>query len=115
MTIGDVALTGQAAAVTEEEKREQAYRSKVLKSFMPLGYCEVLPAQYKKKLIIYEEIFKQFTPGQVLPEKQVNDIISRVHNDFCLVRREFVEMGWMSRDRKGIYTVNQMTKGAEEA
>lgn len=90
---------------SDEERREEMYRRKVLKSFMPDGYCRVMPAQIKKRMIIYEEIFRQFDPGTVYPEKEVNEIIGRIHEDYCTVRRMFVGMGWMQREN-GMYTVN---------
>ena len=89
-----------------EAMREEQYRRKVIRAFMPDGYCETLPAQVKKRTIIYREIFSLFEPGRDYPEKEVNEIIARMHGDFCLVRRVFVEMGWMTRE-KGIYRVAQ--------
>ena len=88
-----------------EALREEQYRRKIIRSFMPDGYCEILPTQMKKRLVIYQEIFKRFDPARTYPEKEVNAIIGEVHGDFCAVRRAFVEMGWMWRDR-GVYTVN---------
>lgn len=88
-----------------ERMREEQYRRKVLKAFMPDGYCETMPAQVKKRMIIYDEIFSRFEPGRSYPEKEVNRIIGEVHGDFCTVRRAFVGMGWMSREN-GVYTVN---------
>ena len=85
-------------------KKELATLRKVLKSFMPNGYCKVMPAQVKKRQIVYEEIYSQFKPGATYTEKEVNETIMRMHDDYCTVRRAFVGMGWMSRD-KGIYTV----------
>ncbi|MBR4727613.1 MAG: DUF2087 domain-containing protein, partial [Clostridia bacterium] len=38
-------------------------------------------------------------------EKEVNALIAEAHADFCTVRRAFVEMGWMSRE-KGVYTAH---------
>ena len=93
-----------------EKMREEVYRRKVLASFMPGGYCEVMPAQLKKRMIIYEEIFSHFSPGEELPEKEVNRIISQYHGDFCTVRRAFVSAGWMSR-ANGIYTVHRLEDG----
>lgn len=87
-----------------ESMREEAYRRKVLNSFMPQGYCETMPAQLKKRMIVYAEIFSHFPPG-AYTEKEVNEIISRYHGDYCLVRRAFVDFGWMSRTPGGIYTV----------
>lgn len=88
-----------------QRSREEAYRRKILKTFMPDGYCEVMPAQLKKRLIIYEEIFSHFQPGKTYTEQEVNMIILPMHEDFCTVRRSFIALGWMTRD-KGIYTVN---------
>lgn len=91
---------------TAEALREEQYRRKVLKSFMPNGFCEQMPAQLKKRMIVYREIFSRFEPGRTYTEKEVNAIISEVHADYCTVRRGFIGMGWMERSN-GIYTVNK--------
>ncbi len=90
---------------TTEALREEQYRRKVLRTFMPDGVCEQMPAQLKKRLIVYREIFDRFEPGRTYTEKEVNEIISEVHADYCTVRRGFVGLGWMQRNN-GIYTVN---------
>ncbi|MBQ6235909.1 MAG: metalloregulator ArsR/SmtB family transcription factor, partial [Clostridia bacterium] len=82
---------------TAEALREEQYRRKVLKSFMPNGFCEQMPAQLKKRMIVYREIFSRFAPGRTYTEKEVNAIISEVHADYCTVRRGFIGMGWMER------------------
>lgn len=82
--------------------REELYRRKVLKSFMPDGYCHQLPVQLKKRMIVFEEIYRLFEPGRDYPEREVNETIMKIHGDFCSVRRAFVSLGWMSRER-GIY------------
>ena len=48
--------------------------------------------------------FAQFEVGRTYQEKEVNEIISRMHEDYCMVRRAFIGMGWMTRD-KTAYTV----------
>ena len=103
LTLRELILPRESAD-TAEGLREEMYRRKVLKSFMPNGYCKVMPAQVKKRQIVYEEIYSQFKPGATYTEKEVNETIMRMHDDYCTVRRAFVGMGWMSRD-KGIYTV----------
>ena len=90
---------------TAEALREEQYRRKVLKSFMPDGVCRQMPAQLKKRIIVYREIFSQFSSDRTYTEKEVNEIVSRIHEDYCTVRRGFVGMGWMQRSN-GIYTVN---------
>lgn len=88
-----------------EQLREEMYRRKILKTFMPDGVCRTMPAQIKKRMVIYDEIFSRFDPGKTYPEKEVNAIIGEVYADFCTIRRTFVGLGWMSR-KDGIYTVN---------
>ncbi len=88
-----------------EELREEMYRRKVLKSFLPNGYCETMPAQVKKRFIVYEEIFKQFDASRTYTEKEVNAVIGHMHADYCTVRRGFIGLGWMTRS-DGVYTVN---------
>ena len=90
---------------TAEQLREEQYRRKVLNTFMPDGVCTQMPAQLKKRLIVYREIFNRFDPKRTYTEKEVNAIISEVHEDYCTVRRGFVGMGWMHRDR-GIYAID---------
>lgn len=103
MTLNELIMPQNGPDVAER-LREEMYRRKVIKSFMPDGYCKTLPAQVKKRRIIYEEIFAQFEVGRTYQEKEVNEIISRMHEDYCMVRRAFIGMGWMTRD-KTAYTV----------
>lgn len=102
-------ISEEEANASQEEIREIQYRQKVLKSFMPYGVCEILPAQIKKRMIILEEIIKRFDIGKTYDEKYVNETISAVHADYCTVRRTFIGLGWMTRDG-GKYTVNDYTK-----
>lgn len=88
-----------------EAIREEQYRQKVLQTFMPNGICRQMPAQLKKRAIVYREMFSRFEGGRTYPEKEVNRIIETMYNDYCTVRRGFVAMGWMSRNN-GVYTVN---------
>ena len=99
---------------TAEMLREEQYRRKVLKTFMPNGICVQMPAQMKKRLIVYREIFNRFDPERTYTENEVNAIISDVHADYCTVRRGFIGLGWMSRN-KGVYTVNRDPDMGNEA
>lgn len=107
MSLDELALAQSARADdigAQAELREAQYRTKVLKAFMPDGYCETMPAQIKKRVIVFEEIIKLFEPGKTYAEREVNDIITRVHADYCSVRRAFIGMGWMTR-QNSVYTV----------
>lgn len=101
MTLSDIVSRDEEQDAIEQQ-REEMYRRKVLKSFMPDGYLVQLPVQFKKRLIVYEEIYRLFEPNRAYPEKEVNETILKVYDDFCMVRREFIMLGWMTRE-KGIY------------
>ena len=73
---------------------------------MPDGYCKALPAQIKKRMIIYEEIFRRFDPSRSYTEPEVNEVIGQVHEDFCSVRRDFIGLGWMHR-KDGVYYIDR--------
>ena len=104
MTLRQLVVPGEKTDSTEA-LREEMYRRKVIKSFMPDGVCRVMPAQIKKRMIIYEEIMKLFETGRTYHETEVNELISTIHADYCTVRRAFVGMGWMSRADRS-YTVH---------
>lgn len=86
----------------KQDERDEAYRIKVLSSFMEYGKLKSIPAQLKKKNIILEEICKAFDFGRSYPEKEVNLIIADFHDDFCTIRRDMVGVGLLSRSN-GIY------------
>lgn len=86
---------------------------KVINRFMKDGKFEVLPVQNKKRRYILEYILNQFELNKLYPEKEVNEIISRVHDDYCRVRREFVDSKMMYR-KDGKYRRNASYAFAKE-
>lgn len=92
-----------------QDERDEAYRQKVLSSFMEYGKLKTMPAQLKKKNIILEEICKAFEADRTYIEKEVNLIIADFYEDFCTIRRDMVGAGLLSR-QNGIYC-----KSAERA
>ena len=85
-------------AADEQQKREEAYRQKVIDSFFEYGKLKSIPVQRKKRLICYEVIAAQFEPGRVYSEKELNEIISRIHEDYCTIRRDMIGEGILSRN-----------------
>ncbi len=80
----------------------QILRDKVLKVYFQDGKVERLPVQNKKRWVVYQEIIRLFEGGRSYTEKEINEIITTVHEDYCLIRRELVEEGVLSRE-SGIY------------
>jgi ArsR family transcriptional regulator len=87
-------LTGNVA--------EDAYREKVLKTFIKHGRLVQIPAQYKKRLVILEYLVQEFEPGRQYPEREVNHILLDFNEDVATLRREMIDHRLMKRE-KGIY------------
>jgi excisionase family DNA binding protein len=78
---------------------------RIIGRFMKNGQFEKLPVQYKRRKYILEYILRQFELNRIYSEKEVNGIISRYHDDYCRVRREFVDFKMMNR-KDGKYRRN---------
>jgi excisionase family DNA binding protein len=84
-------------------------KQKIIGRFMKNGRFEILPAQRKKRLYIMEHILQQFELNRTYPEKEVNEIIAGWHDDYCRVRREFIDEKMMYR-KDGNYRRNASYK-----
>ena len=54
--------------------------------------------QRRKKLICYQVIAEKFEIGRVYSEKEVNEIISPIWEDYCTVRRDMIGESIFSRE-----------------
>lgn len=80
-------------------------REKVLKTFFADGRLKSWPVKHQKQLIVLEELLQGFQPGIAYQEAEVNQIIQSRYDDFCLIRRMWVDLGFMRRAH-AIYQVN---------
>lgn len=64
-----------------------------------------LPAKRSKLKPVLEFILEKFEPDVSYTESEVNTIISELFDDFCRVRREFIDEKMMAR-KDGIYRRN---------
>ena len=84
--------------IDEQVKREKEYRQKVIDAFFEYGKLRSIPVQRKKKQICYEVIAERFVPGRVYTEKELNEIIAAIHEDYCTIRRDMIGEGILSRN-----------------
>jgi excisionase family DNA binding protein len=77
----------------------------VVNRFLRDGRFESLPVQMKKRKYILQYMLEQFDTNRIYDEKEVNEIIMRYHDDYCRVRREFVDSHMMYR-KDGKYRRN---------
>ena len=96
-SLSDIA-SSDPEQIDEQQKREEQYRQKVIDSFFEYGKLRSIPVQRKKKLICYEVIAEHFVPGKVYSEKELNEIIAPIHEDYCTIRREMIGEGILRRE-----------------
>ena len=77
----------------------------IVERFMKDGRFDTLPVQRKRRKFILEHILRQFEVNKIYTEQEVNEKITILHDDYCRVRREFVEEKMMYR-KDGKYRRN---------
>ncbi len=91
----------QMSAVTADVDLD-AYDRKVVNDFTnPGGRLKTIPAQRKKLEAVLRHVVQAFEPGTRYSEKQVNEILSRFHDDTATLRRELVGSKLMQREGGG--------------
>ncbi len=99
-TIEEMVMLPQPGLPTSIE--EDAYRVKVLNTFIKTGRLVSIPAQLKKRQIILETILEEFEPDRKYTEREVNKILVDFHDDVASLRRGLISLKLMER-QKGIY------------
>ncbi|WP_433957661.1 metalloregulator ArsR/SmtB family transcription factor [Cytobacillus horneckiae] len=90
----------------DEVKDTKSEYYKVINNFFSAdGKLKSIPAQRKKKLIIFEHLIKGLKKGVKYEEKEINQYIKQFHDDYATIRREFITNQYMYREN-GIYEVN---------
>lgn len=81
-------------------------RQKIIENFFTkYGKLKNIPAQRKKKLIVFEHMIRGLKIGEKYEEKQINEYIKQYHDDYATIRREFIINHYMFREN-GIYELN---------
>jgi len=102
-------LANQRPVSKPEDFEGDAYVRKILSDYMNTdGTLKALPTQNKKLMVILRYAMKFFEPGKRYPEKQVNEILVRFHEDTASLRRYMVDHGLFKRE-KGIYWLSEET------
>ena len=73
-------------------------RARVVATFIKDGRLASIPAQYKKRRYVMEELAHSFEWGRLYDEKEVNAILKTFHDDVASLRREFIDQRIMMRE-----------------
>lgn len=95
-TLGELILMPQPGLAAQVE--EDAYRQKVLSTFLRRGRLVGIPAQLKKRQILLEKLVQEFEPDRTYTEREVNQILVEWHDDVATLRRDLIGQGLMQRE-----------------
>jgi hypothetical protein len=96
-------LSGLERRATSEDFEGDDEERKVLASFcLPDGRLKSIPMQQKKLLVVLRHVVQGFEIGVKYPEREVNSLLKRYHEDTAALRRYLVDSGLMQR-QQGIY------------
>jgi predicted transcriptional regulator len=100
-------LSQDALQETTEELDLDAYDRKVLRDFMEGERLKSIPSQWKKREAILRYLVKQFEWDRHYTEKEVNEIISRTHEDYATLRRYLVDSRRLARQREIYWRIEE--------
>lgn len=94
---------------------DDAWKRKVLRDFLDGERLREIPASRKKRLVILEWLATRFDADREYPEKEVNALLLRHHEDYATLRRELIAEGHglMAREN-GVYWRIPARRGASE-
>ena len=90
-------LGEKSSDAQRQQEREARYRQRVLDSFFEYGRLKAIPAQRKKERICLEEIAKELELGRPYPERELNQVLLRFHQDYCTLRGDMISEGILCR------------------
>ncbi|MGH2820280.1 MAG: DUF2087 domain-containing protein, partial [Actinomycetota bacterium] len=76
-----------------------AERAGVLGAFFRGGRLESMPATRSKRLVVLDHLAQDFEPGRRYQEREVNEVLSRFHDDYATLRRYLVDEEFLTRER----------------
>jgi hypothetical protein len=69
----------------------------VLRTFMPHGRIETMPAARSKRLVVLDHVARVFEPGVRYPEPDVNAMLAAFFHDYAALRRYLVDESFLAR------------------
>lgn len=93
-------LAELVADAAPETDGDAAYRDAVINAFMPFGRLTHLPSQKKKREIVLRRIASELEEKASYTEEEINEHIRKYHDDYCLIRREMISFGLLTREHE---------------
>jgi hypothetical protein len=92
--VGD-AIHGEGYSLLVTEQIDQFFR--------PDGSLISIPTKSIKRIAVLHHIAADLSPDTKYPEKDLNLIIAKYHDDTAAIRRYMIEYGILDRDSESVY------------
>ncbi len=100
LTVEDFLRTSLTLLETDTRDADKQYEDETVSHFITGGKLTTIPAQRKKREIIFRYMLRELHTGVVYPEKEINGLIEKYHEDYCTIRREMILLGLLTRERE---------------
>jgi biotin operon repressor len=102
-------LSTEKLSQVADDVDQDAYAKKVMQVYVVDGKLKQIPSQLKKIEVIIRWLAKFFEPGRTYTEKQVNEIIKPIHEDYATLRRELIDMHYLDRKNSVYWLIEHTT------
>lgn len=69
----------------------------ILRNFFAHGRLTHVPLAHAKRMVVLDYLAQSFEPGTRYPESEVNEILSKFHDDYAALRRYLVDADFLGR------------------
>jgi hypothetical protein len=90
-----------ATMVDERYNITQTEQDQIVKKYFSDGTLTKFPPKEKQRLVILREISKQLKKDDMYEEKELNQILKGIYDDYVLIRRYLIEYGFIDRKSDG--------------
>ena len=73
----------------------------MVENFFKEGKLLVIPKKNAKKVQVFQRVANQFELGKEYTEKEVNQRLREIYEDYALLRRYLVDYQYLERDKFG--------------
>ena len=99
-----MAETGEGYVASRTALEQEAYdaarteQERLVARLFSDGRIARVPAKRKVRAAVLLEVVSRFEPGRDYSEKEVNEVLLGVHEDFAYLRRELVNYHYLERE-----------------